>query len=72
MLERVRLASRFRMFVCCEGRAEPSQTADDRRCNRETPREHIAKLDRTKNDDEIAYAFFKFCMSLDLSEFHMD
>ena len=32
----------------------------------------MAKLDRNKNDDEIAYAFFSLCMSLDLSDFQVD
>ena len=32
----------------------------------------MAKLDRVKNDDEVAYAFFKFCMLLDLSNFRVD
>ena len=31
----------------------------------------MAKLDRTKNDDEIAYAFFRYCMGLDLSDFQV-
>ena len=32
----------------------------------------MAKLDRTKNDDEVAYEFFKYMMSLDLSGFNVD
>ena len=31
----------------------------------------MSKLDRTKNDDDVAYDFFKYCMTLDLSNFHV-
>ncbi len=62
-----------RRFLCCEGNGELSQKAvDEGRCSRETRREYMAKLDRTKNSDDVAYAFFRYCMSLDLSNFHVD
>ena len=38
----------------------------------ETRREYMAKLDRTKNDEEVAYEFFKYCMLLDLTKFQVD
>ena len=31
----------------------------------------MTKLDRIKNGDDVAYEFFKFCMTLDLSSFHV-
>ena len=56
-----------------EGNAELSQKAvDENRCDADTRHEYMAKLDRVKNDDEVAYAFFKFCMLLDLSGFRVD
>ena len=32
----------------------------------------MQKLDKTKNDDEVAYAFFRYMMSLDLSRFTVE
>ena len=32
----------------------------------------MQKLDRVKNDDEVAYAFFRYMMSLDLSKFTVE
>ena len=62
-----------RRFLCLEGNAELSQKAvDENRCDADTRHEYMAKLDRVKNDDEVAYAFFKFCMLLDLSSFRVD
>ena len=62
-----------RRFLCCEGNNALSQKAvDDGNCSREVRREYMAKLDRTKNSDEVAYEFFKYCMALDLSNFHVD
>ena len=61
-----------RRFLCVEGNDELSQKAvDEGRCDMETRREYMAKLDRTKNNDDVAYGFFKYCMSLDISEFHV-
>ena len=61
-----------RRFLCCEGNDDLSQKAvHDGRCSQELRREYMAKLDRTKNDDEIAYAFFRYCMGLDLSDFQV-
>ena len=31
----------------------------------------MAQLDATKNSDEVAYAFFKLCMRMDLARFHV-
>jgi len=61
-----------RRFLCVEGNDELSQKAvDEGRCDMETRREYMAKLDQTKNDDDVAYEFFKYCMTLDLSSFHV-
>ena len=61
-----------RRFLCVEGNDELSQKAvDEGRCDMETRRTYMAKLDRTKNDDDVAYEFFKYCMTLDLSSFHV-
>ena len=61
-----------RRFLCCEGNSELSQKAvDNGHCTRETRREYMGKLDRTKNSDEVAYAFFAYCMRLDLADFHL-
>ena len=61
-----------RRFLCVEGNDELSQKAvDEGRCDMATRREYMAKLDRTKNDDDVAYDFFKYCMTLDLSNFHV-
>ena len=61
-----------RRFLCVEGNDDLSQKAvDDGRCDTETRREYMSKLDRTKNDDEVAYEFFKYCMTLDISDFHV-
>ena len=62
-----------RRFLCVEGNDELSQKAvDEGRCNMTSRREYMAKLDLTKNDDDVAYEFFKYCMTLDLSNFHID
>jgi hypothetical protein len=62
-----------RRFLCCEGNSELSQKAvDDGHCSKEMRREYMSKLDRTKNSDEVAYAFFSYCMHLDLAEFYVD
>ena len=62
-----------RRFLCLEGNAD---AVDENRCDadtrHDTRHEYMAKLDRVKNDDEVAYAFFKFCMLLDLSSFRVD
>ena len=61
-----------RRFLCVEGNDELSQRAvDEGRCDMATRREYMAKLDQTKNDDDVAYEFFKYCMTLDLSSFHV-
>ncbi len=61
-----------RRFFCVEGNDELSQKAvDEGRCDAETRRTYMAKLDRTKNSDDVAYGFFKYCMSLDISDFHV-
>ena len=61
-----------RRFLCCEGNDDLSEKAvHDGRCSQELRREYMAKLDRTKNDDEVAYAFFSYCMSLDLADFQV-
>ena len=61
-----------RRFLCVEGNDDLSQKAvDDGRCDTETRREYMSKLDRTKNDDEVAYEFFKYCITLDISDFHV-
>ena len=61
-----------RRFLCLEGNAE---AVDENRCDADTQHdtrhEYMAKLDRVKNDGEVAYAFFKFCMLLDLSSFRV-
>jgi len=59
-----------RRFLCLEGSDFMSQKAvDEGRTDKLTRREYMAKLDKTKNDDEVAYAFFRYCMCLDLSDF---
>ena len=61
-----------RRFLCCEANSELSQKAvDSGHCTKETRREYMAKLDRTKNSDDVAYAFFSYCMRLDLKSFHL-
>ena len=44
----------------------------DGRMDRTSRLQYMAKLDATKNSDEVAYQFFKYCMSLDLSRFNVD
>ena len=62
-----------RRFLCLEGNDELSQKAvDEGRCDRETRREYMAKPDRTKNDEDVAYEFFRYCVLLDLSGFQVD
>jgi len=62
-----------RRFLCLEGNDELSQKAvDEGRCDANTRHEYMSKLDRIKNDDDVAYAFFKFCMLLDLTDFRVD
>ena len=39
--------------------------------NLETRRVYMEKLDRTKNDDNAAYEFFRYCVTLDLTKFHV-
>ena len=61
-----------RRFLCVEGNDELSQKAvDEKRCDMETRRVYMEKLDRTKNDDNVAYEFFRYCMTLDLTKFHV-
>ena len=48
------------------------RAVDEKRCELETRRAYMAKLDRIKNDNEVAYQFFRFGMCLDLSNFHVD
>ena len=47
------------------------KAVDEGTCSKDTRHEYMAKLDRTKNDEEVAYAFFKYCMLLDLSCFRV-
>ena len=62
-----------RRFLCLEGNGALSQKAvDEGTCSKDTRHEYMAKLDRTKNDEEVAYAFFKYCMLLDLSCFRVE
>ena len=62
-----------RRFLCLEGNDLMSQRAvDEGRMDRATRLQYMAKLDSTKNDDEVAYQFFRYCMCLDLSGFNVD
>ena len=62
-----------RRFLCLEGSDALSQKAvDEGRMDRSTRLGYMAKLDATKNDDEVAYAFFRYCMRLDLTRFHVE
>ena len=62
-----------RRFLCLEGSDELSKKAVDQgRCDPDTRHEYMSKLDRIKNDDEVAYAFFRYCMLLDLTDFRVD
>ena len=62
-----------RRFLCLEGNGALSQKAvDEGLCSKDTRHDYMAKLDRTKNDEEVAYAFFKYCMLLDLSCFRVE
>lgn len=62
-----------RRFLCLEGNDLMSQRAvDEGRMNRATRQEYMKKLDHAKNSDEVAYQFFKYCMSLDITHFNVD
>ena len=62
-----------RRFLCLEGNDELSQKAvDEGRCDVDTRHEYMSKLDRIKNDVEVAYAFYRYCMLLDLADFRVD
>ena len=62
-----------RRFFCLEASDRYSQRAvDEGRCTATERREYMQKLDKTKNDDEVAYAFFRYMMSLDLSRFTVE
>ena len=61
-----------RSSLCAEGDDGLSQkTIDDGRCGTEARREYMSKLGRTKHDDEVAYEFFKSCMTLDVFDFRV-
>jgi len=61
-----------RRFFCLEANDDLSQKAvDEGRMDRQTRNQYMAKLDATKNSDEVAYAFFRLCMRMDLSLFHV-
>ena len=71
--ECLKITDGARRFLCLEGNDDLSQKAvDERRCDPDVRYEYMAKLDRIKNDPEVAYAFFKYCMSLDLSGFRVE
>ena len=62
-----------RRFLCLEGNDELSQKAvDEGKCDADTRHEYMSKLDRIKNDVEVAYEFYRHCMLLDLTEFRVD
>ena len=68
-----KIAEDDRRHFCLEANDGFSKKAvGEGRCTAEERRQYMAKLDRTKNDDEVAYEFFKYMMSLDLSGFNVD
>ena len=61
-----------RRFLCLEANDDLSQKAvDEDRMDKQTRQQYMAQLDATKNSDEVAYAFFKLCMRVDLARFHV-
>ena len=55
----IKVTDGARRFLCCEGSSELSQKAvDDGQCSKELRRECMAKLARTRNNDEAECAFF--------------
>ena len=61
-----------RRFLCLEAGDDLSQKAvDEGRMDKQVRQQYMSRLDDTKNDDEVAYAFFRYCMRLDLSHFHV-
>ena len=71
--ESLKITDGARRFLCLEGNDELSQKAvDEGKCDADTRHEYMSKLDRIKNDVEMAYDFYRYCMLLDLTDFRVD
>ena len=58
--------------MCPEASDKYSQKAvDEKRCTAVERFEYMAKLDETKNSEEVAFEFFKYAMTLDLANFNV-
>ena len=67
-----RIVEGDRRFLCLEASDRYSQKAvDEKRCTAEERKEYMAKLDETKNSEDVAFAFFKYAMTLDLANFNV-
>ena len=47
------------------------KSVDEKRCAADERKEYMRKLDETKNNEEVAFEFFKYAMTLDLTKFNV-
>ena len=67
-----RIVEGDRRFLCLEASDRYSQKAvDEKRCTAEERKEYMRKLDETKNNEDVAFEFFKYAMTLDLAKFNV-
>ena len=67
-----RITEGDRRFLMLEASDRYSQKAvDEKRCTSQERKEYMAKLDAVKNDEEVAYAFFRYAMLLDLKGYNV-
>ncbi|MBP59914.1 MAG: hypothetical protein CMJ62_00185 [Planctomycetaceae bacterium] len=67
-----RITDGDRRFFMLEASDKYSQKAvDEKRCTSQERKEYMSKLDAVKNDEEVAYAFFKYAMLLDLAGYNV-